>query len=168
MAKTDRVVDIRDAAMKFLEHKMRTEKEMRTKLVSLGYAEEDIDGVVELLRSYHYIDDHHYALEYIDFSSAKGRGRLRIKQELLQKGIDRETVEDAFVERAESYGDAFDYKDSERERALEQARKICERIDVGENGLDEKQKAKIARRLAALGYAGDAVFYALGRIKEEL
>ena len=168
MAKIVGTADIKDAAMKFLEHRMRTESEMLTKLKSLGYAEEQIEEVMKLLRSYHYIDDHHYALEYIDYASAKGRGRLRIKQELLQKGIDRETVEDAFVERAESYGDAYDYKDSERERALEQARKVCSGLDIDEGGLTEKQKAKIARRLASLGYSGDAAFYAIGRIREEL
>lgn len=164
MGKIDRV-DAKEAALKFLEHRMRTAYEVRTKLKNLGCDDKEIDETLRFLEDFHYVDDHHYALEYIEYGISKGRGQLRIKQELLKKGIDKETLEDAFVERAEAYGHAFDFKDSERERAFAQAKKLCDGLYDEDGRLPQKQQVKIGRRLVSLGYSSDTVYYVLGKLR---
>ena len=48
-------IKAQDKALNFLSSKMRTEKEMRTKLKSLDYSEEVIERVMEFLFKYSYI-----------------------------------------------------------------------------------------------------------------
>ena len=93
----------RDYALYLIEFRDRTEKELREKLVGKGYDEEQIEDTVEFLKNYGYIDDKRYASHFIhDAINLKKWGKIRIRSELLRKGIDREIVdfaiEDAFSE----------------------------------------------------------------------
>ena len=93
----------RDYALYLIEFRDRTEKELREKLVGKGYDEEQIEDTLEFLKSYGYIDDKRYASHFIhDAINLKKWGKIRIRTELLRKGIDREitdfAIEDAFSE----------------------------------------------------------------------
>ena len=92
----------RDYALYLIEFRDRTEKELREKLFGKGYAEEQIEDTVEFLKNYGYIDDKRYASHFIhDAINLKKWGKIRIRTELLRKGIDREitdfALEDAFA-----------------------------------------------------------------------
>ena len=91
----------RDYALRLIEFRDRTEKELCEKLVGKGYDENQIEDTVEFLKNYGYIDDKRYASHFIsDAINLKKWGKIRIRSELLRKGIDREIVdfaiEDAF------------------------------------------------------------------------
>lgn len=93
----------RDYALYLIEFRDRTEKELREKLTAKGYSEEQIEDTTEFLKNYGYLDDKRFAEHFIhDAINLKKWGKIRIRTELLRKGIDRETVEfaieDAFVE----------------------------------------------------------------------
>ncbi len=97
------MINSRDYALYLIEFRDRTEKELREKLVAKGYGEEQIEDTVEFLKNYGYIDDKRYASHFIsDAINLKKWGKIRIRTELLRKGVDRETVdfaiEDAFME----------------------------------------------------------------------
>ena len=88
--------------MHLLEKRDYTEKELRRKL-SAGktvYTEEQIDGAIAYVKSFHYVDDGRYACRYIEAMNEK-KSRRQIEQELYQKGIDRELVQMAFEETGE-------------------------------------------------------------------
>ncbi|MBQ3022235.1 MAG: regulatory protein RecX [Clostridia bacterium] len=88
------MISSRDYALYLIEFRDRTEKELREKLTAKGYTEEQIEDTVEFLKNYGYIDDKRYALHFIsDAINLKKWGKIRIRTELLRKGIDRETVE---------------------------------------------------------------------------
>ncbi|MGN0482597.1 MAG: regulatory protein RecX [Lachnospiraceae bacterium] len=88
-------------AMHLLEKMDRTEWQLREKLKATGYPQETIDLAVEYVKRYHYIDDERYACSYIRFRQEQ-KSRQRLKQELMQKGVDRDTIERALEETYES------------------------------------------------------------------
>ena len=97
------MISIRDYALYLIEFKDRTEKELRYKFKEKGYEENDIEDEIEFLKNYGYINDRRYAEHFThDAINIKKWGKMRIRTELLRKGVDRETVdntiEDAFFE----------------------------------------------------------------------
>ena len=97
------MINARDYALKVIEFKDRTEKEIREKLIQKGYDEVTIEDELEFLKSYGFIDDSRYAQKFtLDAINIKKWGKGRIKTELLRKGVDREiidvAIEEAFLE----------------------------------------------------------------------
>lgn len=90
----------RKKAMRLLEHMDRTEKGLADKLIQSGFSAEATADAVVYVKDYGYINDSRYALNYI-LGRVHDRSRQKIFQELLQKGINRETAEIAWEEAAE-------------------------------------------------------------------
>ena len=81
-------------ALHILERSDRTEQELREKL-SKNYLPEVVDAAIEYVKSFHYIDDHRYAVNYLN-SRSQGKSSRRLEQELLyKKGISKEVLEAA-------------------------------------------------------------------------
>ncbi len=88
--------------MHLLEKRDYTEKELRQKLEKgkTEYTEEQIDGAIAYVKSFHYVDDGRYACKYIEAMQSR-KSRRQIEQELYQKGVDRELIQEAFEETGE-------------------------------------------------------------------
>ena len=78
----------------------RTEKGLVDKLIQSGFSAEAAADAVAYVKDYGYINDSRYALNYI-MGRIHDRSRQKIFQELLQKGINRETAETAWEEAVE-------------------------------------------------------------------
>ena len=97
------MINCRDYALKVIEFKDRTEKEIREKLTQKGYDENITEDEIAFLKDYGFINDLRYAQRFVsDAINLKKWGKARIRAELLRKGVDREiidnTVEDAFID----------------------------------------------------------------------
>ena len=97
------MINIRDYALRLIEFRDRTQKELYGKLLEKGYSKDDIDDEIEFLKNYGYIDDDRFLQHYVhDAINLKNLGKFRIRTELIRKGIDRDKVdiaiEDAFSE----------------------------------------------------------------------
>ncbi len=92
--------------MNLLKSRDYTVSQLRRKLEQGGYPEKVIGEALDYVASYHYLDDERYALEYID-SCQETRSRRRMEQDLISKGIPRDTVEAAF-EKWEARGGVQD------------------------------------------------------------
>ena len=89
-------IKAREAALNYINYKMRTEKEVRQKLAS-DYTEETVERVLEQFKEFGIVDDIKYAKLYInDCINLKGRGRQRILAELAVRGISRDIAEPFF------------------------------------------------------------------------
>lgn len=88
--------------MHLLEKRDYTEKELRQKLLTgkTVYTEEQIDGAIDYVKSFHYVDDGRYACQYIEAMQQR-KSRRQIEQELYQKGVAKELVQEAFEETGE-------------------------------------------------------------------
>lgn len=147
-------MDIKDTALKYLASRARTSGEMRTRLLEKGFEAEEIQQVIKQLEELHYLDDADYCARYFDYAFGKGKGTLRVKRELEEKGVDREVIQIALED--------YEGAQTELERAKLQAAKIAEgRLP------DQKLMGKIGRRLTALGYSSDIVYQVIGTYMRE-
>lgn len=88
-------------AMHLLEQMDRTEQQLRQKLTQGDYPPECIEEAVAYVRRFGYLDDYRYACNFIRcYQEKKSRGQLL--QKLMQKGIRRETAEQAMEEEYQS------------------------------------------------------------------
>ena len=79
-------------AMHILERTDKTEAQLRRKLEESEYPKEAVESAIAYVTSYGYLDDRRYAEHYIEWKK-QGKGKLRLKMELVQKGISREIIE---------------------------------------------------------------------------
>ncbi len=87
-------MNCKDYAVKILSIKDRTEKELRDKLKEKNYPADEIDGAIEAMKGYGYIDDARYAARFAaDGFNLRGHGPARIKADLIKKGVSRDTVD---------------------------------------------------------------------------
>lgn len=100
------MIDCRNYVFKLIELCDRTEKELRGKLLEKGYDENIIEDEIAFLKDYGYINDARYAQRFVsDALNLKKWGKIRIRTELLRKGVQGEIVdnaiEDAFCEESD-------------------------------------------------------------------
>lgn len=81
----------KERTLYLLKSRDRTETEIRQKLKDGYYPPEAIEYAVEFLKEYRFVDDDKYARSYIRAYSTK-RSKRQLEFELINKGIDRETV----------------------------------------------------------------------------
>jgi regulatory protein len=94
------------AAAAFLAVRPRSVAETRRRLHTLGYPDALVGQVVDRLVSIGYLDDLAFARAWVESRDrAHPRGSLALRQELAQKGVARDVVEDILGERAETAGD---------------------------------------------------------------
>lgn len=84
-------------AMNLLKSRTYTEEELRRKLKQGFYPDILIDGALEYVKSFRYVDDIAYAKEFISYR-VDTLNKNQIVNKLLQKGIKKEHIEDAFAE----------------------------------------------------------------------
>lgn len=142
-------MDIKDVALKYLTSRARTRGEMEKHLREKGFEKEEIQETIQRLEQLHYLDDMDYCLRYFEYAFGKGRGTLRAKRELEEKGVSREIIQIAFEE--------YEAEESELDRARQQAAKIA----AGKEP-DRKLMAKIGRRLTTMGYSSDVIYQVIG------
>ena len=89
----------REKALRLLEFRSHSEKELSDKLKRAGANAEDIEKILDFCREYGFVNDERYAKGRAkDLKNLKKYGRNRIVQELHSKGISRENIETALYE----------------------------------------------------------------------
>jgi regulatory protein len=84
------------ASLRLLESRMRSKKEIKDRLKQHGYAISTIGSVTEKLTEYGLVDDAEFAAAWVDSRSrSQPSGVRKLKSELAQKGVARETIEEA-------------------------------------------------------------------------
>ena len=92
-----------EAAGRFLEARPRSSAEVRRRLSGAGYRDELVEGAIAKLLEFGVLDDQAFARMWVESRDrARPRSERAIRQELIQKGIERETIELVLSERSES------------------------------------------------------------------
>ncbi|HDR2755230.1 recombination regulator RecX [Enterobacter sp. RHBSTW-00175] len=104
-----------DRAVRILAVRDHSEQELRRKLAApvmgkngpeeIDATAEDYDRVIAWCYEHHYLDDERFVSRFIASRSRKGYGPARIRQELNQKGIARESTEKAMRECDIAWGE---------------------------------------------------------------
>lgn len=128
------------AAMRALDQRMQTGKELRTRLMRKGFEPDTIDSALEKLVDHGFLNDERFAELWIENRLAhRPRGKRMLEQELRQKGVDREIVQETVS------GMEID----DRTAALDLANKRLRSVE----GLPpDEQKKKLTGILARRGF----------------
>lgn len=126
----------RERAMFIIEKSEKTERDVRYKLAKGEFPEGIIDEAISFLKKYNYIDDEQYAKHYIT-AKCSTKSRRQIEYELINKGIDRNTIKDSF--------DACEYSFSNTISKLISSKKY----DLN----DENQRTKCIQYLMRKGFS---------------
>lgn len=138
----DTPVSIRRAAMNLLARREHGHVELVRKLLLRGADADMIEVELQRLTEDGLLSEQRYLESYIRSRANAGRGPMRIREELTQRGLQRGDVEQAL--------NAADIDWDENMRELWQRRFAGQVVDL-------KDKAKQSRFLAQRGYEADAV-----------
>lgn len=132
--------------MALLTKKPYTEKQLRDKYADGFYPVEIVDEAIDYLKSFHYVDDVRYCMDYID-TYKDSRSIMRMKNDLMNKGISKDDIQNAFS----------NIEDSEEglPNEFEQIRRLIEKKHINVDSLDYKEKQKLMASLMRKGYGFD-------------
>lgn len=134
-----------NVALNFLSYRQRSEREIRNKLKEKGYEENYVERAISFCKDQNYIDDKVFAENFVkDKINLNNFGTLRLKRELMLKGIDEDTIESVLVED----------NNDEYERALEIATK---KYPTYKDDDRNKTYRKLGGFLQRKGYSFDIV-----------
>ena len=136
--------------MLLLEHMDRTEKGLSDRLRQAGFSEEAAEDAMNYVRSYGYLNDQRYAVNYISFRMGT-KSRQKIFQELAGQGIDRQTALAAWEEAAEV----------EEPDELAVLRTTVEKKYQPDTVLDEKEMRRLQGFLLRRGFSYGDIFHVL-------
>ena len=140
--------------------KDRTKKEIRLKLEEKFRNKSAILQAIEKLEELGYLNDLNYAISYIE---GRTYGKNRISYNLFQKGIDKVTVEKAYLTLDEEKEDNVD--DTKLEKLIE---KNSKKININNESEEKKikEEQKLIQYLARQGFSLDKIFKKLKEYKE--
>ncbi|MDO5135666.1 MAG: regulatory protein RecX [Eubacteriales bacterium] len=131
----------RRKAMQLLEHMDRTEKGLSDRLRQAGFTWEAAADALEYVKGYGYVDDLRYARAYL-LSRQQSKSKARLFQELHRKGVDQETICQAWEEAGQIA------ETDERELLRRMIRKKCE----PGTELDEKSYRRLWGAMVRQGF----------------
>ena len=156
-----------EAACSYLANRMHTTAEVRKHLESRGYSSGETDEAVMDLIGMRYLDDYLYAARYYEYNREKKRGVKRAERELMEKGIDRETVRNAkedflYEQGVDEYSDALEIA---RREVFTKKDVYGDAVIVKE--LDDRLSARIARKLESKGFSRSDIYRVLDTLRRE-
>lgn len=130
-------------AMNLLTKRPYTEKKLRQKLAEGKYPEDIIDIALSYVKSYGYIDDEAYARDYIAYHIT-AESPLRIRQKLMEKGIDGDIINACMEEQDE---------EAMRELQIHQIQQLAQKKNHGQSPANPQESAKVIQYLLRKGYS---------------
>ncbi len=142
------------AALNYLNFKMRTEKEVRDHLKKKEY--QSVDSVIEKLKNHRFINDREYAISFVRTNYIlKNDGPRKIEQALYKKGINKNDI----LEGLEEYK-----MDQQKENALALAEKTLNRQ---RNKSSREVIQKVREQLMLNGFSSEIISEVMEEIDTE-
>ena len=133
-------------AMNLLQQRSYTEAQLTTKLREGFYPEEILQEAIEYVKSFHYIDDVQYAVDYLTYHESN-KSLKKMEMDLLGKGIGKEDFAKAVAIWEELGGRC---EETEMITALLEKKKY-------RDDMEWKEKQKIAAFLLRKGFSMEAI-----------
>ncbi|MBQ8488365.1 MAG: regulatory protein RecX [Pseudobutyrivibrio sp.] len=130
-------------ALHLLEKQDRSEKNLRDKLKEGGYSQEIVDIAIDYINEYGYLDDARMAASHIRFYQ-DSRSKLRLKQDLIGKGISADVIDRVMDE---------EYTSDESDLI----EKLLLKKNYDKENATYEERAKMYRFLAGRGFSSDSI-----------
>jgi regulatory protein len=136
-----------------LKFRLRSEAELKARLEQKGFSPELSQDTVNFLKDKEFIDDHIFAKGWVSSRLRRPFGLRKIKQELVQKGLAKEIIQDALTQEKKDY--------NESQVVSQLAKKRFSKL----KGIEPlKAKARVYGYLVRRGFSPDTI----GEIIKEL
>ena len=142
------------AALRFLKIRPRSISELKEKLEIKGFSSTDIEATVGDLLALGLLDDRAFTKSWINYRLARPFGFERIIQELKDKGVDKQTIEQAVAEFKGSYSPEI--------VALELAQRRWQRLPAIDPA---KKKKRVLDFLLRRGFEADISMKVVKKLK---
>lgn len=139
-------------AMYLLQRMDQTESQLREKLARNEYPQEAIEIALDYVKRYHYIDDHRFCCSYIRVRQ-ENKSRQKLKLELMQKGVDRDVIDNALEE-------AYEAQEEDMIRELLHKKQFLQKKD------DPKECHKIFQFLMRRGFRAEEIRRVMRHIED--
>ncbi|MBF0384676.1 MAG: regulatory protein RecX [Candidatus Omnitrophica bacterium] len=117
----------KNAALRSLKYRLRSEKELSDKLAQKGFSVEIIKLTLKRLKEIGLLDDRKFADAVISSRLKRPFGKNRIRLELVKKGVDKEIIDEEMEILSDGYDElsvvielarkrALKYKDTEKDK----------------------------------------------------
>ena len=146
-----------DYAIWLLGRKSYFKKELENKLILKEYTEEEVETIIDRIKSYGYLNDERLTVAFVgDKKRFSKKGPRYIKQSLQQKGVDRTIIEETLEEH---YSNEEEFE-------------ICK--GLGEKKLESykrresdkyKLKSKLYAYLASKGFSSDIISKVINQLE---
>jgi regulatory protein len=145
-------------ALRYVNHRSRSEKEIRTRLAREELPEEIVARVIEFLKGYNMVDDVQYAKSFVNDKLLRKQVASRdIEHELKHRGIAPEII----AETLKTLNDA----ESDESRAMKAAEKRWPRLLKEE---PEARRRKLYTYLGARGFSSGVIKTVLKKMEETI
>lgn len=144
----------KSCAFWYINKRRYTKKELYERLVKKEYDSDTVNSVLDYLEELEYIDDKDYARRYIlDAVNLKKQGIIRIRRDLMLKGISRDIVDNVFS--------TLDI--AEKKSIFQLLEKKLYNVDMS----DEKAVGKVVGFLVRRGFSYTDVYDAIREYREK-
>ncbi|MFC5542030.1 recombination regulator RecX [Ureibacillus suwonensis] len=156
IAYEDEIAKAFNRALHFLSYQMRSEFEVKKKLLDAGFGESVVLEAIQKLKKLGFLNDESYSKALLETKKKTAKkGPMAIKQDLKKKGIDKNTMEKAL----ESYT---------HEEQLQLAMQLAEKtVKMNPKKTPAQIKQKIQDTLIRKGYSFEIVNEILDQIELE-
>jgi len=144
--------ELRKRALKLLDYRPMSRRELIDKLVQKGEEKEAAAEAVDWLIEVGLLNEGIYAEQVIRHYAAKGYGKHRIEQELWRRGVAKELWDGAFQEMPDG-DDAIDRFIQSKLRG---------------EAPDQREEKRVVDALCRRGYSWDEINQAMRRYKDSL
>jgi len=148
-------------ALNLLKSRAYTEYGLRKKLSEGGYPDSVTETALTYVKSFGYVNDRQYALDYINEQSSK-RSKKELYLKLSQKGIGKEILDGVFSEVYGSYRDARDSSSFNETDVI--VKTLKKKGYTGAESYEDRQK--ILSYFYRRGFEMDSVYKAMDSFKE--
>lgn len=138
-------------AMNLLQKREYTAAALREKLRDGEYPEACVEEAVAYVESFGYVDDRRYARDFIVYNLDR-KSRVRIEQDLMRKGIHKDTIRGLFEELEE---------EGAKQDETAMIRRLLEKKKYDAKTADGREKQRMYAFLYRKGFHSEAINKAL-------
>lgn len=143
---------LKHAAVDLLARRDHSRHELWQKLSPKAASDDDLTALLDDLSARDWQSDERYTNTFLRSREQRGLGPVRIRQELRQRGVSGDLI-----------NDAFEQSDTDWCRL---ASEVAEKKAGSVNVADAKGRAKLQRFLAYRGFSSDHIYAALDALSE--
>jgi regulatory protein len=145
----------REYAFLLLKFRLRSEKELAGRLKQKGFSKELCQQTVNFLKDKQFIDDRVFAKGWVSSRLKRPFGLKKIKQELVQKGLGKEIIEETFAQAKEDYDEG------------NIVRQLAEQRFSRLKGVEPlKAKARVYAYLMRRGFSSDLIVAVINKLSK--